>query len=109
MADNNQGTVLITGANRGIGYEFAKQYAERGWQVIACARQPDEADALQKLAAEFPALHIETLDVSDVDSIDALATQLASRPVDILINNAGVFGDFVDGGAGGAELPFGHM
>ena len=46
-------TVLITGSNRGIGFEFAKQYAERGWQVIATARKPETADALQALAWSY--------------------------------------------------------
>ncbi|MEE9511299.1 MAG: SDR family oxidoreductase [Gammaproteobacteria bacterium] len=89
-------TVLVTGANRGIGFEFAKQYAEKGWRVIACARQPGEAAALKKLAAEFPDVSIKPLDVSDLNSIDALATRLEGQPIDILINNAGVFGEFAD-------------
>ena len=89
-------TVLVTGANRGIGFEFAKQYAEKGWQVIACARQPVEAAALKKLAAEYPGVTIKQLDVSDLGSIDALAARLEGQPIDILINNAGVFGDFAD-------------
>lgn len=89
-------TVLVTGANRGIGFEFAKQYAEKGWQVIACARQPVEAAALKKLAAQYPGVTIKQLDVSDLGSIDALAARLEGQPIDILINNAGVFGDFAD-------------
>jgi NAD(P)-dependent dehydrogenase (short-subunit alcohol dehydrogenase family) len=89
-------TVLISGANRGIGFEFARQYAEKGWRVIAGARQPEEAAELKKLAAEFPDVSIKPLDVSDLNSIDALATRLEGQPIDILINNAGVFGEFSD-------------
>jgi len=94
-------TVLVTGANRGIGFEFAKQYAERGWRVIGCARQPVEAAALKKLAAKYSDITIEQLDVSDLDSVDALAARFKGQPIDILINNAGVFGDFADQSFGG--------
>lgn len=86
------GTVLITGANRGLGLEFARQYAERGWTVIATARDPDAA-ALVGLAGRFPDVTIETLDVRDVAAIRALAEKHRGRPIDVLINNAGVLGD----------------
>jgi NAD(P)-dependent dehydrogenase (short-subunit alcohol dehydrogenase family) len=86
-------TVLITGANRGIGFEFAKQYAAKGWTVIATARKPDEAFELNKLADEKQNIEIEQLDVTDVASVDALAQRLAGRPIDVLVNNAGNFGD----------------
>ena len=81
--------MLVTGANRGIGFEFAKQYAEKGWRVIGCARQPAEAAALKKLAAKYSGITIEQLDVSDIDSVDALAARFVGQPIDILINNAG--------------------
>ena len=55
-------TVLITGANRGIGYELARQYAEQGWTVIATARSPRDAADLKKLAAERDNVRIEKLD-----------------------------------------------
>ena len=84
-------TVLITGANRGIGLEFAKQYAADGWQVLACCRQPHSAVALQALAAAHQNLRILPLDVSDFKQIDALALILHDTPVDVLINNAGVY------------------
>ncbi|MGI9342008.1 MAG: SDR family oxidoreductase [Gammaproteobacteria bacterium] len=92
--DDYQKTVLVTGANRGIGFEFVRQYAERGSHVIAGVRSPDSAADVQALAANRPAIAIEQLDVSHPASIDALADRLAGRPIDILINNAGVFGDF---------------
>jgi len=79
-------TVLITGANRGLGLEFARQYAADGWNVIATARNPDGADELESLSVEALAL-----DVADAASVDALATALEGRPIDLLINNAGIF------------------
>ena len=56
-------TVLITGANRGIGLEYVRQLSERGWNVIATARKPAEASELQALAARHPGLVIEALGV----------------------------------------------
>ena len=84
-------TTLITGANRGIGLEFSRQYAEDGWQVLACCRHPDTADALKKLAAQYPALiKIYPLDVADHAQIERLAQTLANESIDLLINNAGI-------------------
>ncbi|MBT8054788.1 MAG: SDR family oxidoreductase [Xanthomonadales bacterium] len=79
-------TVLITGANRGLGLEFARQYAAEGWKVIGTARKPKQADELTALSVE-----IAQLDVADQASIDALAKSLEGRPIDLLINNAGIF------------------
>ena len=86
-------TVLITGTNRGIGLEFVKQYAERGATVIATARRPTDAKELTALAARYPKVAIETLDVTDVTAIEALAKKYQGTPIDILINNAGTLGD----------------
>ncbi|MEO7385683.1 MAG: SDR family oxidoreductase [Gammaproteobacteria bacterium] len=85
--------VLITGANRGIGYEFARQYAERGWTVIATTRQPNESADLQRLASERENVHIEKLDVTSDRSVKALAKRYKGVPIDVLINNAGILGD----------------
>ncbi len=86
-------TVLITGANRGLGLEFTRQYVDRGWRVIATARRPDAADELIALADEHPGLvMIEKLDVQDFAVIDALAEKYAGTPIDILLNNAGING-----------------
>lgn len=86
-------TVLVTGANRGIGLELARQYAARGWTVIATARKPAEATELAALAAQSGGrVKVEALDVMDFASIDALAARYAGQPVDILFNNAGVTG-----------------
>lgn len=78
-------TVLITGANRGIGLELARQYGAAGWHVIATARRPEAATELQETGAD-----VLQLDVTDQASVDSLARELAGRPIDILINNAGV-------------------
>jgi NAD(P)-dependent dehydrogenase (short-subunit alcohol dehydrogenase family) len=86
-------TVLITGASRGIGYELARQYAERGWGVIATARDPATAEGLQALATKHANLRIERLDVTDFAQIDALAGRYRGVPIDILVNNAGILGD----------------
>jgi NAD(P)-dependent dehydrogenase (short-subunit alcohol dehydrogenase family) len=80
-------TVLITGANRGIGLELARQYAADGWSVLATARDPKDATELQKLKGEIRAL---ALDVTDRRQVKALAKKLADMPVDVLINNAGM-------------------
>ncbi len=85
-------TVLITGANRGIGLELARQYSARGWQVIATARKPSDAATLNELAKTRSNLSVETLDLTDHATIDRLADKMAGRPVDILIHNAGISG-----------------
>jgi NAD(P)-dependent dehydrogenase (short-subunit alcohol dehydrogenase family) len=94
--NSSEHTVLISGANRGIGFEFVKQYAAKGWRVIAGARNPDAAADLKALTEEYPKVTIEQLDVSDLASIDALAARLSGQPIDLLINNAGYFGEFAD-------------
>jgi NAD(P)-dependent dehydrogenase (short-subunit alcohol dehydrogenase family) len=85
-------TVLITGADRGLGLEFTRQYAARGDTVIATCRHPDGATELQALAGRNRTIAIEALDVSDDASIRAIAGRLKGRPIDLLINNAGVLG-----------------
>lgn len=81
--------VLITGANRGIGLEMVKLYAARGDTVLACCRNPSAAEALNAVAGNVEVLELE---VSDGASVEKLASILGDRPVDILINNAGVMG-----------------
>ncbi|WP_430437256.1 SDR family oxidoreductase [Oceanibaculum nanhaiense] len=81
-------TVLITGANRGIGLEFTKQYAADGWKVIATARDPGKADELKAV----PGVQVEALEVTDDASVAALAKKLAGTKIDVLLNNAGISG-----------------
>ena len=83
-------TVLISGANRGLGLGFARAYADRGWTVIATARNPDEAADLKALMAKNKNVSVEKLDVSDEASINALAAKLKGKPIDLLLNNAAV-------------------
>jgi NAD(P)-dependent dehydrogenase (short-subunit alcohol dehydrogenase family) len=86
-------TVLITGANRGIGLEFARQYAERGWKVIATARDPSKATELEVIASRHANLVVEKLDVADNAAITALAQKYRGQPIDVLLNNAGYLGE----------------
>lgn len=83
------GTVLITGSSRGLGFEFARQYAEAGWMVIATARRPTESAQLAALAKQHANVRLEVLDVVDDASVAALAQRLHDVPIDVLINNAG--------------------
>lgn len=85
-------TVLITGANRGIGLELAKQYIQNGDEVIACCRQPTQASALKEIIQQGNGTVFQ-LDVTNEDSIQQLAQTLAGKAIDILINNAGVYGE----------------
>lgn len=94
-------TTLITGANRGIGLELTRQYVADGWRVLACCRRPEQADALNQLAAQHPdTVQVHALDVTDRAQIDALAKTLAHEAIDLLMNNAGVYpdGEFKDFG-----------
>ncbi|MDX1484591.1 MAG: SDR family oxidoreductase [Alphaproteobacteria bacterium] len=80
-------TVLITGANRGLGLEFARQYAADGDRVLATCRDPDGAEDLGRIAGD---VSVHGLDVTDLDAVAALARRLDGEAIDILVNNAGI-------------------
>ena len=86
--DNENPTVFITGSNRNIGLEFVKQFSENNWNVIATARNPEEAKELQTIAAEQDNVVIEQLDVTDHEQIESLAEKYTDQPIDILLSNA---------------------
>jgi len=88
-------TVFITGANRGIGLEFTRQYLESGSRVIPTARNPDDATELYDLRSDFKSrLSVYQLDVTDDDSIEKTYEQVKTDydGIDVLINNAGIMG-----------------
>ena len=86
--DNENPTVFITGSNRNIGLEFVKQFSENNWNVIATARNPEEAKELQIIATEQDNVVIEQLDVTDHEQIESLAEKYRDQPIDILLSNA---------------------
>lgn len=83
-------TLLITGANRGIGLELTKRYAADGWTIIAACRTPKEAAALAALKGDIT---IEALDVTDYAAVDRLAAKYGGTAIDLLLNNAGIYGN----------------
>ena len=84
-------TVLVTGANRGIGYEFVKQYSKNNFNVLACCRSAENASELQELAKEVKNIKIYELDVGNINIIKNLSQQLKNEKIDVLINNAGIY------------------
>jgi NAD(P)-dependent dehydrogenase (short-subunit alcohol dehydrogenase family) len=86
-------TILLTGANRGLGLEFVRQYSKEDWRIHACARDPQAATELQGLAqATAGRISVHALDVLDFGAIDALAKRLGGTPIDVLLNVAGWMG-----------------
>lgn len=81
-------TALITGANKGIGWEFSRQLKEKGYYVIGCCRNPDKADSLNQVADE-----VIKLDVTHDNDIISMVETLNNRPIDLLVNNAGTSGE----------------
>jgi NAD(P)-dependent dehydrogenase (short-subunit alcohol dehydrogenase family) len=79
-------TVVVTGANRGLGLEFARQLHAGGANVIGTARRPDAATELHSLG-----VRVEQLDVTDPASVEALVANLGDTAIDVLLNNAGIF------------------
>ncbi len=85
-------TVLITGSNRGLGLEFSRQYAAAGWNVIATCRNPQTAEELQTLAGQYNQVVVEKMDVTSDRDVETLATKYKNQPIDVLLNNAGIYG-----------------
>lgn len=84
-------TILVTGGNRGLGLEWARQYAAEGWRVYACCRRPAEADELQALAQEHSSVSVLQLDVTETAQVADVQRALEGVPLDLLVNNAGVY------------------
>lgn len=90
--------ILITGTNKGLGLQFVRKYAEDGWRVYAACRTPEKADDLNAIAdGSDGQVSVHKLDVLDFGAIDALAGELDGVALDILMNNAGIKGDEVQG------------
>jgi len=86
-------TVLVTGAGRGLGLEFVRQYAADGWNVLATAREPGASAGLEALThAAAGRIRVFALELTDIAAIEALAERLAGTPIDVVINNAGTMG-----------------
>jgi len=96
-------TVLVTGANRGIGLELVRQYSADGWQVHACCRA--DSDTLKEIQGNITT---HTLDVADHDAIDQLADKLKGTAIDVLVNNAGRYGKKALSEGGVTDQAFGH-
>ena len=103
MSNRTPLNALITGANRGLGLEFARQLSAQDWRVFACCRNPQHADNLNALAhASNGKVSVHTLAVDDTAQIQQLAKQLQGQPIDLLINNAGIY-------SGGVSERFGQV
>jgi NAD(P)-dependent dehydrogenase (short-subunit alcohol dehydrogenase family) len=84
-------TVLVTGANRGLGLEFARQYADDGWRVFAACRAPGSARELRELESRHKdRFSVLALDVTDGAAVKAATGRLRTEAIDLLLNNAGV-------------------
>ena len=84
-------SVLITGANRGLGLEFTRQYLKDGWEVHAFCRRPDKAAELGAMVADSRGnIHLRQMDIGNKEQIETAAKELKNLPIDLLINNAGI-------------------
>ncbi len=106
VADTLQPTLLITGANRGIGLELVRQYSVRDWKIIATARDVAGALELQTLAKADPDISIEKLDVTDHAGVDALAAKYQDQPIDVLLSNAAKTPRYMSAMKGAATIDY---
>ena len=96
-------SMLVTGANRGLGLEMVRQFGDDGWRILACCRSPEAATDLAALAdASAGAITLHTLDVGKPAQIEALADELRGTAIDMLVNNAGLLGCTIDSMGPGA-------
>jgi len=82
-------TVLITGASRGLGLEFARQYASDGWRVIATCRRADLPGELKEISGD---INVREMDITDTDQVTEVANYFRGVAIDVLLNNAGITG-----------------
>ena len=97
-------TVLITGSNRGLGLEFSRQYAAAGWNVIATCRNPEQAEELKALAKQHKQVAIEKMDVTSDGEVEMLVVKYQNQPIDVLLNNAGIYGTLEKQTLGGFDF-----
>ena len=90
IAQDKAPTVLITGSSKGHGFAFVKDYAARGWNVIATCRNPSTSDRLTAFAADHDNVVVEELDVTDFAEVDALAAKYEGTPIDVLNLNGAI-------------------
>ncbi len=96
-------SMLVTGANRGLGLEMVRQFVDDGWRIYACCRAPETATDLAALAEETDgAITLHTLDVGKPAQIEAIADELRGTAIDMLVNNAGLLGCTIDSMGPGA-------
>lgn len=85
--------VFVTGANRGLGLEFVKQYAEEGATVFACCRDPGASQGLRRVSDEAGGkVSLHCLEVTNEKAVAIFAESFGDEPIDVLINNAGIYG-----------------
>ncbi len=85
--------ILITGANRGIGLEMVRYSMQQGWRVFACCRNPHNADKLFNIAKlSNGQISVHIADMQELSTLQALSYELRNDPIDILMNNAGIYG-----------------
>jgi NAD(P)-dependent dehydrogenase (short-subunit alcohol dehydrogenase family) len=84
-------SIFITGSNRGLGLEWARQFAQQNWRVYATCRHPEQAEELRQLEANHQNITVHWLDITNPGQIQTLSAELAGETIDILLNNAGVY------------------